>query len=352
LWAQRFPVKTEFPRMPLAVVCPELSKSAVEGVSKVEIRDVPARPITANGVRVSVRSASINFPELLMMQGKYQYKPQPPFILCSECAGVVVEVGSKVKTLKAGDSVFCAIGTNGAACEEIVVDHRQCVPMPDTLTFSQGAGFMMGYTTGWHALVHRGKLKAGEWLLVTGAGGGMGVAAVQLGKVLGARVIAAASDDAKLEVCRKVGADFVVNYSKEKLKDAVSKITNGEFCDVIYEPVGGDVFDQCVRCVASKGYARLLVVGFAAGRIPQLPANMALIKGFDLIGVRMGAQFGIEPDLARETTAQLLELAQQGKLKPYVGAEYPLDRCKDAFTLIEQKKVVGKCCITFGGSKL
>merc|ERR1712003_8789 len=163
----------------------------------------------------------------------------------------------------------------------------------------------MGYTTGYHALVHRGHLKPGEWLLVTGAGGGMGLMAVELGKALGARVIAAASSDDKLEVCKKVGAEFVVNYSKEKLKDAVGKITNGAFCDVIYEPVGGEIFDQCVRCVAMNGYARLLVIGFASGTIPKLPVNMALIKGFDLVGVRMGAQMMIQPHLMTEMVESL-----------------------------------------------
>merc|ERR1712190_22778 len=174
--------------------------------------------------------------------------------------------------------------------------------------------------------------------------------AVELGKALGARVIAAASSDDKLEVCKKVGAEFVVNYSKEKLKEAVGEITQGAFCDVIYEPVGGEIFDQCVRCVATNGYARLLVIGFASGAIPKFPINMALIKGFDLVGVRMGAQMGLQPDLNREMVQDLLKMASEGKLKPYVSAEYPAERYKDAFKLMEAKKVIGKCCITFGGN--
>mmetsp|Transcript_3815 Transcript_3815/g.10855 ORF Transcript_3815/g.10855 Transcript_3815/m.10855 type:complete len:231 (-) Transcript_3815:118-810(-) len=226
-----------------------------------------------------------------------------------------------------------------------------CFPLPAGFTFSQGAGFHMGYATGYHALAQRGKLKPGEWLLVTGAGGGMGIMAVELGKALGAKVIAAASSDDKLEACKKVGADFVVNYSKQNLKDVVGEITKGAFCDVIYEPVGGEIFNQCVRCVATKGGARLLVVGFASGTIPSFPVNMALIKGFDLVGVRMGAQFGITPEVGREAMASLLKLAGEGKLKPYVSAEYPIERFKDALRLMEQRKVIGKCCIVMHGNK-
>jgi len=301
-------------------------------------------------VRVQVRSASINFPELLMMQNKYQFKPTLPFVLCGEGAGVVAEVGEKVLNLKVGDRVLFSSGVAGAACEELVMPEFGLQKLSDKLTFSQGAGFLMGYLTGYHGLVQRGHLKKGEWLLVTGAGGGMGMAAVQLGVALGARVIAAASSDDKLEVCKSLGAEAVVNYggNVKVLKDEVAKITGGEFCDVIYDPVGGDVFDQCVRCVSTKGCARLLVIGFADGRIPQLPVNMALIKGFDLVGVRMGAQYMVEPELRTEAMTEIFRLAEAGLLQPYVGAEFPMERAKEAFTLMEQRRVVGKCCITFG----
>lgn len=332
-----------------AVVCEKISASAAEGIEAAALLELPRKASLSDGeVRVEMRAASLNFPELLMMQNKYQYKPKLPFVLCTEGSGIVREVGAGVKNCKPGDSIFFS-WMGGCAGEEVVLPAVYCMPLPKGLSFSQGAGFHMGYATGYHALVHRGKLKAGEWLLVTGAGGGMGLMAVELGKALGARVIAAASSDEKLEACKKVGADFVVNYSKEKLKDAVGKITNGEFCDVIYEPVGGEIFDQCVRCVATKGYARLLVIGFAGGTIPKFPVNMALIKGFDLVGVRMGAQLGMEPHLAMETVQDLLKMASEGKLKPYVCAEYPVEQYKDAFKLMEAKKVIGKCCITFGG---
>eukprot|EP00747_Dinoflagellata_sp_TGD_P181004 gnl/TRDRNA2_/TRDRNA2_34400_c0_seq1.p1 gnl/TRDRNA2_/TRDRNA2_34400_c0~~gnl/TRDRNA2_/TRDRNA2_34400_c0_seq1.p1 ORF type:complete len:343 (+),score=80.76 gnl/TRDRNA2_/TRDRNA2_34400_c0_seq1:60-1088(+) len=329
-----------------AIVCEKISNSAKEGIQATVIRDLPRNAVDGHDVRVEVKAASLNFPELLQMQAKYQVKLPLPFVLCMEGAGVVREVGAKVTSVKPGDRVMYQ--WMGTAAEEVVVPEAMCCPLPAKLTFSQGAGFLLGYLTGYHGLVHRGHLKAGEWLLVTGAGGGMGTMAVELGKALGARVIAAASSDDKLEQCKKLGADFFVNYSKENLKDAVAKITSNAMCDVIYDPVGGDIFDQCVRCVAVHGYARLLVVGFAAGRIPQLPANMALIKGFDLVGVRSGHQLGLQPELKAETLIELCKMAEAGKLSPYVSAEFPMERFKDAFTLIEERKVVGKCCLTFG----
>lgn len=341
---------------PRAVVCPRLSKTAEDGIAAVELQ-VVQRPaeLQAKQVRISVRAASINFPELLMMQGKYQYKPEVPFVLCSEGAGVIQEIGSEVRDFRVGDRVFFSVGTNGAASEECIISTAgngllggSVYHLPDSLSFCQGAGFFMGYTTGYHALVQRGRLKAGEWLLVTGAAGGMGLAAVQLGKALGAKVIAAASSDDKLEVCKQAGADAVVNYSTQSMKDAVGQITGGAFCDVIYDPVGGDIFDQCVRCVSPMGGARLLVVGFAGGRIPSLPANMALIKGFDLVGVRMGAQVAVQPQLMEEMLKVLLKLASEGSLKPHVGAEFPMERAKEAFALMNERKVVGKSCIVFG----
>mmetsp|Transcript_122293 Transcript_122293/g.351317 ORF Transcript_122293/g.351317 Transcript_122293/m.351317 type:complete len:348 (-) Transcript_122293:114-1157(-) len=337
-----------------AAVCERIAASAKEGIEAAALRELPRQEkLDAGQIRIDVRAAALNFPELLMLQNKYQFKPQVPFVLCTEGAGVVTEVGPRAKKFKPGDRVFFAMlpTLGGCAREEAVLPEEVCHPLPETLSFSQGAGFHMGYATGYHALAQRGKLQPGEWLLVTGAGGGMGIMAVELGKALGARVIAAASSDEKLEACKKVGADFVVNYSKQTLKDAVGEITKGEFCDVIYEPVGGDIFDQSTRCVATRGHARLLVVGFASGRIPQFPANMALIRGFSLVGVRMGHQFAVEPRLADEAMEALLKLANEGKLRPHVGSEYPLDRFKEALRLMEERRVVGKCCLVMGGAR-
>lgn len=333
-----------------AVVCEKISKSAAEGIEAAALKDLPRQgELGEDEVRIEVHSASLNFPELLMMQNKYQYKPKLPFVLCTEGAGIVREVGKAVKHCKPGHRVFFS-SMGGCASEEAVLPESMIFPLPDKLSFSEGAAFHMGYVTGYHALVHRGQLKPGEWLLVTGAGGGMGIMAVELGKALGAKVIAAASSDDKLETCKKMGADYVVNYSKQNLKEAVGEITKGEFCDVIYEPVGGEIFDQCVRCVAPAGYARLLVVGFAGGTIPKFPVNMALIKGFSVVGVRSGAQTSLQPELYKEMMVELIKMASAGKLKPYVSMEFPMAQYREAFTLMEQRKVVGKCCITFGGS--
>lgn len=331
------------------VVCPKTCASAEEGIASIII-ETRARKETLDTeqVRINVRAAALNFPDLLMMQNKYQYKPTFPHVLCSEGTGVVREVGSKVTHFKVGDRVIFNLGTHGAASEEVLIHQSLVKPLPDHFTFSEGAGYEMAFMTGYHALVQRGRLRAGEWLLVTGAAGGVGLAAVQLGKALGARVIAAAGSDEKLEVCKKVGADAVINYSNKSLKDEVSKITSGHFCDVIYEPVGGGIFDQCVRCVTPAGGARLLVIGFAGGTIPQLPANLALIKGFDLVGVRMGAQFHVQPELRTQASLELWWLlCGNPDLRPHVGAEFPPERAKEAFALLNERKITGKCCIVF-----
>eukprot|EP00756_Hemistasia_phaeocysticola_P007502 Hpha_TRINITY_DN14289_c0_g2::TRINITY_DN14289_c0_g2_i1::g.22339::m.22339/K00344/qor, CRYZ; NADPH2:quinone reductase len=335
-----------------AVQCVRHSKSPQEGIEATVIQDVQRVPLKKKQVRVSVRSASINFPELLMMQNKYQFKPKLPFTLCTEGAGVVTEVGSGVMKWKVGDRVFWSGW--GSAAEEYVGRENEILPLPSNVSFNEGAGFLMGYETGYHGLVHRGQLKAGEWLLVTGAAGGMGAAAIQLGKALGAKVIAAASSEEKLAVCKQLGADATINYSGgglKTMKDEVKRITGGQFADVIYEIVGGDVFDQCVRCITPNGGGRLLVIGFAGGRIPKLPANMALIKGFSLVGVRMGAQLALQPELRKEMIGELLSMAQKGELKPFVSAEYPAEQFKEAFTVMADRKVIGKVCLSFNAGK-
>jgi NADPH2:quinone reductase len=333
-----------------AVMCEKISKTSREGIDSIVLNSLPRQAtLSDDEVRIEVRSASVNFPEILMLQNKYQHKPPLPFVLCTEGAGIVREVGAGVRRFKVGDRVlFASMG--GCAREEVVLPEAICHILPSPLSFSQGASFMMGYSTGYHGLVHRGNLKAGEWLLVTGAAGGMGIMAVELGKALGARVIAAASSDEKLAICKAAGADYVVNYSKQKLKDAVGEITKGSFCDVIYDVVGGEVFDQCVRCVAPMGQARLLVVGFTSGTIPKFPVNMALIKGFSVVGVRSGAQLAIQPELNETMITDLLKMAEDGKLKPHVGSEYPPERAKEALTAMDERQVLGKSCITFGAS--
>eukprot|EP00930_Biecheleria_cincta_P056396 TRINITY_DN4252_c1_g1_i1.p1 TRINITY_DN4252_c1_g1~~TRINITY_DN4252_c1_g1_i1.p1 ORF type:complete len:346 (+),score=63.67 TRINITY_DN4252_c1_g1_i1:44-1081(+) len=333
-----------------AVMCEKISATAQEGIDATVLRDLPRKAKLENKeLRVEVHSASVNFPELLMLQNKYQYKPPLPFVLCTEGAGVVREVGAMARSFRPGDRVIFKWDA-GCACEELVLPEASCLPLPGPLSFSQGASFLMGYETSYHALVHRGRLAPGEWLLVTGAGGGMGSATIQLGKALGARVIAAASSDEKLAVCKELGADHVINYSKESLKDAVGKITSGAFCDVIFEPVGGEIFQQCVRCVATRGYARLLVIGFASGQIPQMGVNQALIRRFDLVGCMVYGQLMQEPEKLDEMRSKLLRMGAQGKLMPYVGSEIPIEQFRTALTLMNERRVLGKCCITFNRS--
>jgi NADPH2:quinone reductase len=288
---------------------------------------------------------------MLMMQDKYQQKIPTPFVPLSEGAGIVLEVGAKVTAQKPGDRVVYS--WHSCAAEEVTVQTNACQPMPAGLTFSQAAGFKMGFTTAYHGLADRGRLKPGEWLLVAGAGGGMGLAAVQMGKALGAKVIAADLDDKKLAICKEVGADYVVNYQTQEMRKVIADITNGYLVDVVYELVGGDIFDQVVRCVTPQGRARICVVGFVSGSIPKLPINLALVKGFDLVGVRMGHQMGLQPELMEKMLDELFKLANEGKLKTFIGAEQPFTKVKELLTLMEEKKTVGKLCLTFGAdSKL
>jgi len=311
----------------------------VERVAPVPALDSPT------AVRVRVKAAALNFFDLLMFVGKYQHKPSFPLVPAVECAGVVMEVGAGVRELAVHSRVYVWLPTGGATCEEIIVDASQCQLLPAPLSFEEGAGFNVGYMTAYHGLVHRGSLKSGETLLVTGAGGGMGVAAVQLGLVLGATVIAAASSDEKLALLKQLGAHHTVNYRTSDLRDEVARITDGKFVDCVYEPVGGDVFKQCVRCMAGNG--RLLVIGFASGTIPTIPMNLPLIKGFSIVGVRSGFQLMQEPHLAIGMYKQLHEWATTKGLKPYVGITRDVEDCADAFTAIHEGRVVGKAVITF-----
>jgi len=279
------------------------------------------------------------------MVGKYQHKPPLPFALGTEYAGVVHEIGNKAKTtLKVGDKVM-GWQAQGAMSQYVAVNPEAVMALPRTYSFADGACFGVGYMTAYHGLIQRGNLKKGETLLVTGAAGGMGVAAIQLGVAQGATVIAAASSDEKLEICRKLGAHHTVNYSKYKgqeFKAKIEEITNGNFVDVVYEIVGGSVFDDCVKCMAGMG--RLLVIGFAGGEIPKFPVNLALVKGFSVVGVRSGAQFLLTPHLRKKCIEDLLPMTEKG-LKPHIDCTVPMDRAREAFTLVSERKVIGKAVI-------
>lgn len=281
-----------------------------------------------------------------MLQGRYQYRPPLPFTVGSECSGVIIEVGSKVSSFRVGDGVIAGMTSGDSMASEIVRRAEMLIKKPPQMTHSEAAGLPVGFFTTYHALVHRGHVKAGEILLVTGAGGGMGLSAVQLGRKLGCTVIAAASSEEKCQQALKAGAHHAINYSNlSDLKTKVSELTSGKFADVIYEVVGGDVFKECIRCIAPNG--RLLVIGFASGAIPSVPANMVLVKGFSLVGVRSGQEMIEHPELTAEMVAAMNAIADEGRdrsLAPIV-VNVPVDRFRDAYNLILTKKVIGKACV-------
>jgi len=296
-------------------------------------------------VRVAVHACGVNFPDTLIIQNKYQFKPPLPFTPGGEVAGEVIEVGEGVKDVRVGDRVIAMVGWGGFA-DELVVDAANLMPMPEGMDYEVAAGFTMVYGTSLHALAQRAEVRPGETLLVLGAAGGVGLAAVELGKLLGARVIAAASTDEKLDVCKRYGADDLINYSRESIKDRTKELTGGSGADVIYDAVGGDAFDQAIRCINWKG--RLLVVGFASGRIPELPINLVLLKGCQVVGVFWGAFTAREPEVNRSNLDKLGRWYRDGKIKPHVSATYPLERAADALNAILDRKATGKIVLTTG----
>ncbi|WP_430396971.1 NADPH:quinone oxidoreductase family protein [Ferrovibrio sp.] len=294
-------------------------------------------------VRIRVHAAGLNFPDTLMIAGKYQFKPSFPFAPGMECAGVVEAVGEKVRDLKPGDRVLATTG-HGAFAEAVVTEDRNVFKIPDSMSYEVAAGFPITYGTTYHALVDRGRLKKGEVLLVHGAAGGVGLNAVELGRELGATVIGTVGSDEKAAIVKEYGAAHVINYSTESIKDRVKELTGGNGADVIYDAVGGDAFDQSLRCINWDG--RLLVIGFASGRIPEAPANMALIKGCSIVGVFWGAFAAREPEKNRANFAALFSLFQHGKLKPHVSASFPLTQVPQAMQALLSRKTTGKVVIT------
>ncbi|HZD26672.1 MAG TPA: NADPH:quinone oxidoreductase family protein, partial [Alphaproteobacteria bacterium] len=272
-------------------------------------------------VRVRVRAAGVNFPDVLMIQGKYQFKPPFPFAPGSECAGDVIAVGDKVSDFKPGDRVIALTG-HGAFAEEANVRAIKCLPLPDDVDYRLGAAFVLTYGTSIYALKQRAQLKAGEWLLVHGASGGVGLAAVEIGKAMGAHVIGTGGNDDKLKTVLEHGADHVINYNDGPFKDRVKEICGGAGADVIYDAVGGDVFDQSLRCINWDG--RLLVIGFASGRIPEAPVNLTLLKNCSIVGVFWGAWTEREPQGNRDNVAELFQWYREGKLKPHISHEFGL----------------------------
>ncbi|WP_422418110.1 NADPH:quinone oxidoreductase family protein [Pseudomonas sp. GZD-222] len=296
-----------------------------------------------NEILLDVHAAGVNFPDTLIIEGKYQFQPPLPFSPGGEAAGIVSAVGEKVTGHKVGDRVMALTGW-GSFAEQVAVPAYNVLPIPEQMAFTQAAAFGMTYGTSMHALQQRGQLKAGETLLVLGASGGVGLAAVEIGKAMGARVIAAASSAEKLAVAKAAGADELINYSEHSLKDEIKRLTGGNGADVIYDPVGGDLFDQAVRGIAWNG--RLLVVGFASGRIPELPVNLALLKGAAVLGVFWGAFAQRQPADNAANFEQLFAWFAKGKLKPLVSQTFPLAEAGAAIDRLGQRQAVGKLVVT------
>ncbi|WP_266364113.1 NADPH:quinone oxidoreductase family protein [Tellurirhabdus rosea] len=306
------------------------------------LEEIPAPTPGPGQVRIAVRACGANFPDTLMIQNKYQFKPPLPFSPGGELTGVVEEVGEGVRNVRPGDRVFALSGWGGMA-EQAVVDALRCVPIPAEMDFVHGAAFLYNHATSYHALKDRAELKADETLLVLGAGGGVGLAAVELGKLLGATVIAAASSDEKLAVCREKGADHLINYSTDDLRTRIREITGDKGVDVVYDPVGDAFTEPALRSIGWKG--RYLVVGFAAGDIPRIPTNLALLKGCAVVGVFWGAFVQREPAKAYQNNLDLTRYFVEDKLRPHIYKTYPLAEAPQALADIMTRKVVGKAVI-------
>jgi NADPH:quinone reductase len=307
------------------------------------IEDVPSPKAKAGEVVVSVKACGVNFPDTLIIQGKYQFKPELPFSPGGEVAGVVKEVGEGVTRVKVGDRVI-AFNTWGGFAEEMVVEADRTIPMPSAMDFVTASAFVLTYGTSYHALKDRANIKAGETLLVLGASGGVGLAAVQIGKAMGARVIAAASSEEKLKICRDNGADETINYGTEDLRGRIKALTGGKGVDVVYDPVGGPYSEPALRDMAWNG--RFLVVGFAAGEIPKVALNLTLLKGCSIVGVFWGSFTRNEPEHNRENNWELMAMFAAGQVKPHIHAVYPLEKAAEALNEMINKRVAGKVVLT------
>lgn len=317
-----------------AILCSRLG-----GPDHLEFTDIPEPTPSAGEAVVRVKAAALNFFDTLIIAGKYQLKPTLPFSPAAEFAGVVEAVGDGVTQVKPGDRVVASMGY-GAAREKILIRADKLVKLPDNLDFERAAGLIITYGTTLHALKDRAKLQPGETLAVLGASGGVGIAAVELGKLMGARVIACASADDKLAFTREHGADETINYAKEDVKEGLRRVTSGNGPNVIYDPVGGSYAEAALRAIAWQG--RFLVVGFAAGEIPKLPLNLVLLKGCDVLGVFWGAFTERDPAGHRANVAQLLQWCADGKLSAHVHAAYPLEQTAEALKVLAERKAMGK----------
>ena len=313
--------------------------TTLDGVNALQWQELPTPEPQAGEVRIAIQAASLNFPDLLIVEGKYQFKPALPFVPGAEFAGLVDAVGNGVTGLRPGMPV-AAIGSIGGFGTHAIVKASQVMPLPTGFPVRDGAAFAFTYGTSHHALMDRAQLKAGETVLVLGAAGGVGTAAVQIAKAAGARVIAAASSDEKCARCRELGADATINYSSEKLRDALKALTDGRGPDVVYDPVGGELAELAFRSIAWRG--RYLVVGFAGGGIPALPWNLALLKGASVVGVFWGDFVRREPQAHAAAMAQLAQWYAQGLIKPAIDSVLPMSELKAAYTRMGSRQVQGK----------
>lgn len=309
------------------------------GPSGLRVDELPEPEPGPGEVVLEVRAAGVNFPDVLLSYGKYQFKPPTPFVPGGEAAGVVAAVGAGVTGVAVGDRAVVTM-VHGAFAERVVVPAEAVLRVPAAVSFEVAAATLLTYATTWHALVDRAGLRAGETLLVLGAAGGVGIAAVEIGKLLGARVIAAASSAEKLAFCRAHGADETIDYVREDLKESAKRLTRGTGADVIYDPVGGAFTDAALRSIAWAG--RYLVVGFANGEIPKIPLNLVLLKGCQIVGVFWGAFVARAPERHRANAAQIFAAVAAGQLRPHVDATLPFARAGEALMRMERREVMGK----------
>jgi NADPH:quinone reductase len=322
--------------MPKAVVCRELGPP-----ERLRLETFASTPLKPGEVRVAIHAAGINFPDILMAAGEYQLKPELPFTPGVEAAGTVSEITDGVTAVAVGDRVIVKM-RHGAYTDEAVVAPSQLIPLPSTFDDAEGATFLAAHGTAYHALIDRGELRPGEVLLVHGAGGGVGLAAVEMGKFLGATVIAAASSEDKLAVAQARGADHLVLYGREPFRDAVKRLTDGRGADVVFDPVGGEIFENSLRCIAWG--ARVLVIGFTGG-IGLARTNLLLIKGASVLGVRAGEAVRRNPALAEVRIKKLLEWAEAGKIRPHISHRLPLERWAEAMRLLTDRKAIGRVAL-------
>jgi NADPH:quinone reductase len=322
--------------MPKAVVCRELGPP-----ESLRLETFASAPLARGQVRVAIHAAGINFPDILMVAGQYQLKPPLPFTPGVEAAGEVIEVDDAADGVAVGDRVIVRM-RHGAYADEAVVATSQLTPLPSTFDHAEGATFLAAHGTAYHALIDRGQLRPDEVLLVHGAGGGVGLAAVEMGKMLGATVIAAASSEDKLAAAQRQGADHLVLYGREPFRDAVKRITDGRGADVVFDPVGGEVFESSMRCIAWG--ARILVIGFTGG-IGLARTNLLLIKGASVLGVRAGEAVRRNPASGEARLKALLGWAEAGKIRPHVSHRLPLEDCAQAMRLLVDRKAIGRVAL-------